>query len=94
MSWEKRTRETEIEGPATEYAERRGWFEFKIMQASKNGIPDRFYARAGRVIFVEYKSPDGKPPTKQQLLRHQELRDAGLEVHTIDTLEAAYELFR
>lgn len=94
MKFKDYKRETKIEQPATEYAILRGWFEFKIMQANKNAIPDRFYARAGRVLFVEYKSPDGKPPTAQQLKRHREMRDAGLEVHVIDSLEAARELFR
>lgn len=93
MKWEKRVREIEIEGPATEYAECRGWWEFKIMQASKNGIPDRFYARKGRIVFVEYKAP-GEPATVQQLKRHAEMREAGIEVHIIDNMEAARELFR
>lgn len=86
-------REIEIERPASEYAERRGWFEVKIMQTSSRGFPDRFYARRGRVVLVEYKAP-GKPATEQQAKRHRELRAAGVEVHVIDNLEAAYALFR
>lgn len=85
-------REIEIEQPASEFAERRGWFEIKIMEASKRGFPDRFYARRGRVVLVEYKSP-GEEPTTQQARRHRELRAAGVEVHVIDNLEAARELF-
>lgn len=85
--------EKEIERPATFYAERRGWFEFKIMQASKRSIPDRFYARGGRLLFVEYKRP-GEKPTRQQLRRHAEMREHGIEVHVIDNMDTAYALFR
>lgn len=86
-------REVDIERPASRYAERRGWFEVKIMQTSRRGFPDRFYARNGRVVLVEYKAP-GRGPTEQQLRRHRELRAHGVEVHVIDNLEAAYALFR
>jgi len=85
-------RESKIEKAGSDYAERRGWFEFKIMAASKNGIPDRFYARRGRCVFVEWKR-EKKEPSSRQLRRHREMRAAGLEVHVIDTIEGAYELF-
>lgn len=86
-------REIEIERPACEFAERRGWFEFKIEKASKNGIPDRFLARRGRVILVEFKAPL-EEPSKQQLKRHRELRAHGVEVFVIDNLPEAYEVLR
>lgn len=87
------TREIEIERPASDYAELRGWFEVKIMQASKRGFPDRYYVRDGRTVLVEYKAP-GEAPSRQQVRRHHELREHGAEVHVIDNLEAARELFR
>lgn len=86
-------REIEIERPASEFAELRGWFEFKIMRASKKAIPDRFYARNGRVVLVEYKRPN-EEPNRQQLKRHKELRDHGVEVHVFDNLEEAKAFFR
>lgn len=58
-------REIAIERPASAYAESRGWFEVKIMLTSKNGFPDRLYARNGVIVFVEYKAP-GEEPTAQQ----------------------------
>lgn len=87
------TREADIERAACHYAEARGWFQIKIMRASKNGFPDRFYARGGRVVLVEYKAP-GEKPGAQQLRRHAELRAAGVEVHVIDNLEDARALLR
>lgn len=83
----------DIEGPATTYAKARGWLIEKVVSLSRNGFPDRFCARAGRVMVVEFKRP-GKEPTTQQLKRHRELVAAGVEVHWIDTLEGAYALFR
>jgi len=85
-------REIDIEQPASQFAASRGWFEIKIMQASKRGFPDRFYARDGRVVLVEYKAP-GNVPTPQQCKRHQELRDHGVEVFVIDNLEVARAVF-
>ena len=89
----KPERESKIEKAGSDFAELRGWFEFKIMVASKKGIPDRFYARRGRQLFVEWKR-DGEPPNAQQLKRHREMRAAGIEVHVLDNIEEAYELFR
>lgn len=46
-----------LEKKATEWAEKQGWFSFKIEKANKRGIPDRFYARDGKVVLVEFKGP-------------------------------------
>lgn len=46
-----------VEKAATKWAEEQGWFSFKIERANKRGIPDRFYARKGVVVFVEFKGP-------------------------------------
>ncbi len=86
-------REIEIEQPASRYAESRGWFEVKIQSTSKKGFPDRFYARAGRIVLVEYKAP-GEEANLQQKRRHVELRLHGVEVFVIDNLEVAHGIFR
>jgi hypothetical protein len=87
------TREIAIERPASEYAEVRGWFQIKIMLASKKGFPDRFYARKGRVVLIEYKAP-GEPPTAQQIARHKELREQEIEVYVVDNLEMAKAILK
>lgn len=87
------TREIEIEKPATAYAKSRGWFEVKIEKTSKKGFPDRFYARNGKVILVEYKAP-GEVPKGNQIIRHKELRAHGVVVFVIDKLEDVYAIFR
>lgn len=83
----------DIEQPAREYAISRGWLIEKVVSNSRRGWPDRFCARKGRVMLVEFKKP-GKEPTKQQQERHAELRGYGLEVHWIDNLDDAKTLFR
>lgn len=80
--------ESDLEVKFWRRAEALGWFTFKIMQANKRGVPDRFFARAGRLVFIEVKR-FGKDATLQQALRHQEMRDHGCEVYCVDNLEEA-----
>lgn len=83
----------DVEDPLRTYCERRGWLYEKVQSLSRNGWPDRFLARKGRVVLCELKAP-GKVPTRQQLLRHQELRDKGVEVVWFNDLEKAKEFFK
>lgn len=84
--------EADIERPAKKFAKLRGWFVAKVRFLDRRGAPDKLFIRDGRHMWVEFKRP-GKPPTKQQLEVHTDMRAAGAEVHTIDTLEQALELF-
>lgn len=84
----KKQLEADLERKHKEIAEANGWVVEKIVKTGRGGFPDRFYARAGRVVLIEWKRPQGRI-TKQQLLRHQELRDAGVEVHIVYSLTEA-----
>lgn len=86
--------EKDIEAADRRAAKAAGWLVVKIMRASPNGFPDRFYAKAGRIVLIEWKKPGdrGKPGgrlSEQQKQRHAELRAAGVEVHVCDNLEDA-----
>lgn len=81
-------RETEVEGPARDYAKSRGWYADKIMRTGRKGFPDHFFARKGRIILIEFKRPL-EEPTIQQLKRHKELRAHGVEVFVVDNLDDA-----
>lgn len=81
-------RETEVEGPARDYAKSRGWYADKIMRTGRKGFPDHFFARQGRIILIEFKAPNKEPET-QQLKRHKELRAHGVEVFVVDNLDDA-----
>lgn len=83
--------ESQIEQKHRDDAVRSGWFVEKIMRTARNGFPDRFYAKAGRVVLIEWKKPGGRR-SKQQVLRIQQLKDAGVEVHVIDNVAEANKI--
>lgn len=80
--------ESSIEQKDRDAARKAGWVVAKIMRASPNGFPDRFYAKDGRVLLIEWKKPGGRL-SEQQKHRHAELRAAGVEVHVVDNAEDA-----
>lgn len=86
-------REVEIERPACDYAESRGWWTCKFVAPGLRGVPDRLFIRKGQVVFIEFKAP-GEVPTAQQHKRHRELRAAGVAVHWTDSLEEAKVILR
>jgi hypothetical protein len=85
--------ERDIEIPACEYARARGWFCEKIMKCGRNGFPDRFFARNGNVVLIEFKRPR-KGPTPQQTKRHDELRAAGVTVYAVNDLDEAKRILK
>jgi hypothetical protein len=85
--------EAEIEQKHCKLARRSGWVVEKIMRTGRGGFPDRFYAKDGRVVLMEFKKPRGRV-TKQQLFRHKELRNAGVECHVVYSLAQAELVLR
>lgn len=83
--------ERDIEQPAIKFAESRGWKVRKVRWLCRRGAPDRFFARKGRIIFIEFKAPDEVLDVHQQI-EIAELRLEGLEVFVVDNLRAAYEI--
>ena len=80
--------EVEIERQHLAVAKANGWFVEKIERTGRGGFPDRFYAKQGRVVLLEWKRPGGIL-SKQQVLRHAELKAAGVEVRTVYSLAEA-----
>lgn len=80
--------EREIEKKIRAEAIRLGWLCWKFVSPGLKGVPDRFFARKGRVIFIEVKKL-GEPLTLQQGLRAKDLRKAGIECYWVDNLEDA-----
>lgn len=85
--------EREVERPAKQFAEQRGWWCCKFVSPGLRGVPDDVFIRDGRVIWVEFKRP-GKNLRPQQAKRVREMRAHGAEVHVIDNLADAFELLR
>lgn len=91
--WERRAPlEKSIEREGCNLAVKRGWIEYKVTSSTANGFPDRFYARDGVILLVEWKRP-GEEPTKQQTIRHRELREHGVIVHWVCDIEHAHRIF-
>lgn len=96
MKWKEPRAELEssVEAKGCEYAFKRGWFEAKLTSPSANGWPDRFYARDGVIILVEWKRDEDTEPSPQQSLRHTQLRKYGVRVEVIGSMRKAREVFR
>lgn len=79
MAASEHRRESVDERQASGEWRERGGYEHKNAQANKDGIPDRFYARNGKSFWVEWKRI-GKPLEEKQVLRIEQMREAGLLV--------------
>ena len=76
-----------IESPLEDFtcaeAEKAGWFVRKLQWAGRRNAPDRFFAKDGRVVLIEFKRPNGKP-RPGQAREIERLRAAGVEVFVAD----------
>lgn len=84
--------ERNIELPVCDYAEAGGWIVRKLQWVGRRAGPDRFFAKDGRIVLVEFKRP-GEEPGPLQFREHRRLRKAGIEVHVIDSVEEGCALF-
>lgn len=83
--------ETEVEQKHRKLAMAAGWFVEKVKGVRK-GFPDRFYAKAGRIVLLEWKKENNGRTAVIQALRHKQLREAGVEVYVVKTLDEANEI--
>lgn len=82
--------ERQIENAVVRYAEGNGWLVRKMLYPNRRGCPDRWFfhpKRNGRPLVIEFKRP-GEKPRKDQEREIARLRDAGIEVHVIDSSES------
>ena len=75
--------ESPLEDFACAEAEKAGWFVRKLQWTGRRNAPDRFFAKDGRVVLIEFKRPGGTA-TDNQLEEHKELRRKGMLVWVID----------
>ena len=83
----------DVEKPAIDYAIKRGWWHTKVGALTRTSQPDDLFVRAGVYLWIEFKAP-GKEPTPQQLKRHREMREQGMDVRWTDDLKQAMEWLR
>lgn len=83
--------EAAIEKPVVTWAARHGWLVRKLQWAGRVGAPDRFFAKDGRIVLIEFKRPGGKPrPTQDRELAR--LIAAGVECHVVDSIDQGKEV--
>lgn len=82
----------DVQEPVTVYAQRQGWLARRMQYIGRNGCPDTWFFKRGRVIICEWKDL-GKIASLQQSLEHGRLRASGMEVHVIDNIEDGCALF-
>lgn len=90
MRYKKLTAEGIVKQQVKYYLKVKGWHVRQIMQSalSDHGLPDLFAFKAGRVIFVECKSPKGRQSDRQKAFQ-QELEAEGcmyILVSSVDNL--------
>lgn len=85
--------ESDFTSTAHEWAILRGWFTFKVESPTMNGLPDRFYARRGVIVFIEWKRPGG-PVRPQQEKRIKEMLEHGITVYILDSMEEFKRIMR
>lgn len=76
--------EQPIEDWVCDQAEKAGWLVRKLRWIGRRSACDKFFAKDGRIVLIEFKRPK-KAPSEVQLKEIQRLRDAGVEVHVVDT---------
>lgn len=82
----KKTQEKHIEKACGSIARGRGWLYWKLNILGFPGVPDRLIlCPGGRVMFVEFKRPGGKPTPLQEAW-HRKLRALGFKVEVIDNV--------
>ena len=85
-------RESGIEMPVVKRAETAGYFVRKASWPGRKGAPDRVFAREDRgTVWIEFKAP-GEVPRRSQVLEHERMRKAGMEVHVCDCVDDALRI--
>lgn len=77
-----------MEDWACDEAEKAGWLVRKLAWKGRRNAPDRFFAKDGRVVLIEFKRPSGAARVTQER-EIEALRSAGVEVYLADNPLAA-----
>lgn len=83
--------EAPLEEWACDEAEKAGWLVRKLGWKGRRRAPDRFFAKEGRVVLIEFKRP-GKGAETGQKSEVRRLQEAGVEAHVVDNPLAALRI--
>ncbi len=84
--------EKHIEKKCIKFAESLGWLQFKVVNPTCNGLPDRqFITPTGLSVFVEFKTPKGR---LSEIQRYQiaRLKEMNAKVHVVNSVEGFKEV--
>lgn len=81
--------EADLEKDAIKFARHRGWFSRKYKGPGRRSHPDRLFAKAGKIFWVEFKRWPAEP-TELQWEEIGAMRAVGLDVLFIDSIEDFY----
>lgn len=77
--------ESDIEEKVGKYAKNLGWWHRKFTSPANRSVPDRIFAKNGRVFFIEFKRK-GKEASDAQADEHKDMRKQGLTVYVVDNV--------
>jgi hypothetical protein len=80
--------EKDIERKVCKWAQDRGWLAYKFTSPGRRSVPDRIFARAGRIVFIEFKRPGGRLTDLQRREIHR-LQRAGFTAVVAYSVEEA-----
>jgi Holliday junction resolvase len=74
--------EAKIQAEIIRVLQSRGWYVVKLIQTTKNGIPDLIIHKIGITAYLEVKRPGHKLAVLQQL-RFDELKAVGIMAYMV-----------
>ena len=87
--------EIDLELRIVSEATKLGWLSYKLEFVGQRGAPDRMFIRGNRVVFIEFKNPNGRgrvSVNQERILN--EIRRHGAEAYVVDDIEYAREILR
>lgn len=87
--------EKDLVSKCREYAKKNGWFYLKLSDKSTLGIPDCYFLKNGRAVWIEFKSPTDKRKNKLQKWTIDQLIINGAEAYFgVNSFEQFKKLFK
>lgn len=81
--------EAEIEDDVVIFATNRGWMCRKLKVAGRNGTPDQWFFKDGRLVIIEFKRPGDGKLRGNQIREIERYKKHGFHVHVIDNRDDA-----
>lgn len=85
------TLESAIEQAVAAWAESRGWLHRRIEYIGRRGCPDHIFIGFGKVVFIEFKQPNGSLSELQKRERRK-WQDRSVTLHVVDNESDAKEI--